>query len=126
MKITIALTFTCHGLYAVGYYPRPFNFVDMSMNSLGISESNAIQYLNVVGFLDFIIAIGLFLPWKISRFALGYAILWGTLTTSARLVSYLEIDQFATLLHQWGFEALYRLPHFLIPCAAWLYCRKNQ
>ena len=121
IKITIALTFTCHGLYAVGYYPRPGNFVDMTINSLGISESAAIQYLNVVGLLDFILAIGIFLPWKFSKFAIGYAILWGSLTTSARLVAHLEIDGFFHLLHQWGFEALYRVPHFLIPITVFWY-----
>ncbi len=115
MKITIALTFTCHGLYAVGYYPRPGNFVDMTINSLGLSETNAIQYLNIVGMLDFILAICIFLPWKFSKFAIGYAVLWGLLTTSARLVAHLELDGFFNLLHQWGFEALYRFPHFLIP-----------
>jgi len=29
IKIAIALTFICHGLYAYGYYPRPGNYVDM-------------------------------------------------------------------------------------------------
>ena len=121
MKIMIALTFTCHGLYAVGYYPRPGNFVDMTINSLGLTEADAIRYLNFVGLMDFIIAVCIFLPWEISKFALGYAILWGTLTTSARLVSYVELDEFLTLLHQWGFEALYRLPHFIIPIAVFRY-----
>lgn len=125
LKITIALTFTCHGLYAIGYYPRPGNFVDMTINILRFSESNAIQYLNVVGLLDFILAVCIFLPWRISKFAIGYAILWGTLTTSARLVAYLELADFFPLLHQWGFEALYRLPHLLIPVVVWIIGRRG-
>lgn len=126
MKVAIALTFTCHGLYAFGYYPRPGNFVDMTINILGLSEMNALKYLNVVAMLDFILAVGIFFPWKFSKFAIGYAILWGLATTSARLVAYVEFNDFFNLLHQWGFEALYRVPHFLIPLCVFRWCYKER
>lgn len=115
MKLCIALTFICHGLYAVGYYPRPGHFSQMTINILGVQEQTAIQFLNLAGYLDFLIGVGIFFPFKISRWILLYAILWGFLTTIARVWAYVELEFFLESLKQWAHQSIYRIPHFLIP-----------
>lgn len=120
MKLAIALTFVCHGLYAVGYYPRPGYFTEMTMNILGIEEGLAIQFLKIAGILDFIIGVGIFLPFRISKWILLYAILWGFFTTIARVWAYVELDYFTETAIQWVHESIYRAPHFLVPCFVYL------
>ncbi len=115
LKIATALTFICHGLYAVNYYPRPGNFVEMVINTIGVTESAANHLLLLAGLLDFLAALGLFLPWKWGRVALGYIIFWGIATTMARYTSYLEWEYLGESLSQWTWEVLVRLPHFLLP-----------
>lgn len=120
-KIAIALTFTCHGLYAVNYYPRPGNFVDMIINTIGCSETTAINLLMLAGIMDFIVSILLFFPGKIGRVALGYMVLWGFATTAARYTSYVEMDYLMESLNQWTWQVLIRLSHFMIPLAILLF-----
>ena len=120
MKVAIAVTFISHGLYALNYYPRPGHFVDMTINILGVGEETAFQFLNVAGVLDFIVAIGLFLPNKISKPALVYIVLWGLATTLARIWGHFYIDMIGDTLSQWVHESVYRFPHFLIPLAVLL------
>lgn len=126
LKITIALTFVCHGLYAINYYPRPGDFIDMTLTILGISEKSAIQFLTVAGFLDFAIGIGVFLPFKYSKYFLIYAMLWGFATTFARIWANVYFDFFWDSLHQWWYEAAYRVPHFLIPLVLFLFYYKKS
>ena len=114
LKIAIALTFTCHGLYAAGYYPRPGQFVDMTINILHTSEKNAILFLNIAGLLDFAISILIFIP-KFSRMALIYAVVWGGLTALARLVANFYWENLEHTFGFWFWEMLYRAPHALIP-----------
>ncbi len=112
--IAIALTFSCHGLYAIGYYPRPGTFIDMTLNTLPISEPSAHTMLKVAGILDFIVAIAIFIP-RISYAALVYAFVWGGLTAMARLVGHFHIEFLWNSFSQWTWEMLIRLPHALIP-----------
>ncbi len=120
LRIAIALTFTCHGLYAAGYYPRPGNFLFMVMSGLGLSDSAAVLFLNWAGILDFIAAFCLLIPVQLLNFAgLIYTIIWGFLTTIARVWSYLFVTSIGTILVQWLPESVLRLPHFLIPLALW-------
>lgn len=126
IKITIALTFACHGLYAINYYPRPGEFTDMTINILGISETNALRVLNLAGILDFVIAIAIFFPFRVSKYILAYAILWGVATTFARICANVYLDFFWSSLHQWWFEAAYRSPHFLIPLALFLFYNNEE
>ncbi len=116
IKIALALTFVCHGLYAVGYYPRPGNFVDMVINSLGVSEGMAHQILIAAASLDFIVAILLFIPITVKA-ALYYMAFWGLLTSLARLTANIYADFFWSSLHQWWFEFAIRLPHAFLPLA---------
>ena len=126
LKIIIALTFICHGLYAINYYPQPGIFMDMILNILGISESNAVSFLTMAGVLDFVIGIGIFLPFRYSKYVLIYAILWAFATTIARVWANLYFDFFWESLHQCWFEAAYRVPHFLIPLVLFLYYKKTN
>ena len=57
MKVATALTFACHGLYALNYYPRPGPFTSMTMQVLGCSESFARSFLTVAGWLDLAVAL---------------------------------------------------------------------
>jgi len=121
MKVAIALTFTCHGLYALGYYPRPGVFITMTMNSLGLSQENAVVFLKVAGVLDFIISFGIFLPWRYAKGFLAYAIFWGFVTALARVWGQFYWQFWETSLHQHAFETVMRFPHFLIPLACWVH-----
>lgn len=120
VKFTIALTFTCHGLYAFGYYPYPGSFMTMTQNILGLSQSNTILFLNAAGVLDFIVAVGIFLPGKWGRAALLYCVLWGLLTSLARIFGNFYSEYPLESLHQWVYEAVMRAPHFMVPLWAWL------
>jgi len=117
LKIAIAFTFTCHGLYAIGYYPVPVQFMEMTMNILGINEELAKTFLTTAGILDFAVAIGIFLPWKWARFFLLYAVLWGFGTTIARVWANFNWGWLDYVLLQWLHESVMRMPHFLIPLA---------
>lgn len=112
--IAIALTFSCHGLYAIGYYPRPGNFIDMTINTLSIGEPGAHMMLKIAGVMDFVVAIAIFIP-RISYAALVYACIWGGLTALARLTGHFHVEFLWNSFHQWTWEVLIRLPHALIP-----------
>ncbi len=116
MRLAIVTTFTAHGLYAIGYYPRPGNFLDMMMAGFGVGEKSANQMLWWAGVLDFVCSALILLPFRKWQTAgLAYALFWGTLTTFARIEAYLFITDIPTVLNQWLYQAVYRFPHFLIP-----------
>lgn len=121
VKLAIALTFTCHGLYAVGFYPRPGNFMDMVMNILPVNETGAIHFLNTAGTLDFLLSFALFLPGRWPMAALAYASFWGLATSLARLWAYFHWAFWDSALNQWLHESVMRFPHFLVPMALLLY-----
>ncbi len=125
VKIAIALTFTCHGLYAIGYYPRPGPFVDMTLNILPIEEPTAHLFLKVAGVLDFVISAMLFIP-RLARPALLYAILWGSLTALARVVANFYWHDLGHTFGYWFWEMLYRVSHASLPLLVWLYLRREK
>ncbi|MFA0964303.1 DoxX-like family protein [Roseivirga sp. BDSF3-8] len=124
-KILIALTFICHGLYAMGYYPRPGFFVDMTINVFGVSEAVAHRLLWWAGLLDMIISAGIFVP-RVARVCLLYAVVWGLLTAFARVVANFYADFPWQSLHQYTFETVYRLPHGLIPLFVFLIIQNRK
>lgn len=126
MKLAIAITFISHGLYALNYYPRPGHFVDMTMNILGVGDETAINFLNVAGVLDFIVAIGIFIPGRVSKYAMMYVIFWGLATTMARIWAHFYVDMIGDTLSQWVHESVYRFPHFMIPMAVLFYFIKKE
>lgn len=116
LKIAVAITFICHGLYAIGYYPQPGRFIDMVINGLGVNQSMAKQILYVAGILDIIISIGLFFPQKwILLPSVIYALLWGLATTIARLWTNYYPALWEASLKQWTPEVLFRFPHWILP-----------
>ncbi len=114
LKIAIALTFSAHGLYALGYYPQPGVFVDMVINTLHVSESTATYMLYLAGILDMVFAIGIFIP-RFAKVSLIYMVLWGAATAVARTWANFYMDFPLNSLHQNLHETIYRLPHALIP-----------
>ena len=125
VKIAIALTFTCHGLYAVGFYPRPGNFLEMVMNILPVYETGAIHFLNTAGILDFLLSLALFLPGRWPLGALAYATFWGLATSLARVWAYFHWAYWDSALIQWLHETVMRFPHFLVPLALLIYFKMN-
>ncbi len=121
VKIAIALTFTCHGLYAVGYYPRPVGFMEMTMYILHVNNQQAVVFLQIVGTLDFLVSLMIFLPGWPGILALGYCVGWGFFTSIARIWVHFHLDFLQNLWLQWLHESLLRFPHFLIPLAVLLW-----
>ena len=117
LKIAIALTFSAHGLYAIGFYPQPGVFIDMIINIFGVGEQTAKQLLYVAGTLDFIISITIFIP-RLAKVSLFYAVAWGGLTALARTWANFYAGFPLESLNQHLHETLYRLPHMLVPMAA--------
>jgi hypothetical protein len=124
LKYTLSLTFIGHGLYAMGIYPVPSDFSTMTMIALDLSEETALRYLFLIGVIDFIVAITLWIPttWlpsaraqDIKHWALIYMLIWGGCTTIARLWGHWESAPMAEWLMRWSPEMLLRLPHALVP-----------
>ncbi|MCB0396997.1 MAG: hypothetical protein KDD36_10105 [Flavobacteriales bacterium] len=118
-KVTIALTFTCHGLYAFGYYPQPGQFVDMVIRGFFLDEPGARLLLKVAGVLDFVISVGIFLPRRIATPCLWYAVVWGGMTALARVTTQFYIDFPWDSINQNLPDFLYRIPHAGLPLAMW-------
>jgi hypothetical protein len=121
MKVAVTLTFTCHGLYALGYYPRPGSFYVMTHHIFGFDQTAMTHFLNSAGVLDLVVAAGIFMPWKGARWLLAYAAAWGLATSLARVFGNFFWEFPLESLHQWTCEAVLRLPHFLVPLALFLW-----
>jgi hypothetical protein len=117
LKVAIALTFSAHGLYAVGFYPQPGVFVDMVIQIFNMSEQHVKLFLKIAGVLDFVLSILVFVP-RASKYALLYAAAWGGLTALARTWAFFDANFALQSLHQDLYETIYRLPHMLVPLAA--------
>jgi len=126
LKIATGFTFVCHGLYALGYYPQPVTFMEMTIEITGWSDKTASNFLKIMGVLDFFVAILIFLP-KTTRPALLYMFVWGFLTALARIWANFNFENIVEHLHQTGFAFLFRVGHFLVPIGLWLlYKNKNM
>jgi hypothetical protein len=123
--LAFIMTFAGHGSYALGLWPTPGNYYAMTTVVLGVEYPVAKTILRIAGGLDFIVCIGICIPYLRSVSAL-YAAVWGLLTAIARPVAgmswglnYWGADQF---LH----EAVLRAPHFLIPLYLFLILRQPR
>lgn len=114
LKVAIALTFIPHGLMAMGFPFRPGHFTDMTIMILGVNETQATQFLFVIGFLDVLMALLAFVP-KLTKYALWYMIIWGFATAFARLVSGFNMDFISSTIHGSAYLTVYRLAHGLLP-----------
>ena len=114
LKIAVAFTFIAHGIFAMGIFILPGHFIDMTIQILGVNETQARLFLHIVGGLDILFSILLFVP-KLSKYALLYIITWGLLTAVARLASGFNPNFILKSFHNYTYLVLYRLPHGLIP-----------
>ncbi len=126
MRIAIAITFIGHALYAIGFHPVPGHFLSMMMDGFGMEDTSAKASLFMIGWLDIIAALSLFVPnEKVKKSALIYIILWGFLTAIARVWSYTSFYTLGGLLDQWLAQSMLRWVHFLVPLSLW-YLEKSK
>lgn len=124
-KLAVALTFAGHGLFAAGIYPLPGHFVAMTQNILGLPQAASIQFLRVMGILDLVVAVAIFVP-QVARPALIYALIWGFLTAFARVVAYFDWADPAGSIDRWLFETLVRLCHGGLPFLIWSFSKASR
>jgi hypothetical protein len=126
LGLTIAITFFCHGLYALAYYPVPGTWVQWTMDILGLdNDATANNFLYFMGCFDFLAAFGLFFRGTRS-FSLCYCIVWGFATAMARLVGNFYWDAALMSLHQHACEASYRLIHASLPLLLWCLYKEKE
>ena len=107
-------TFTGHGVYASGLAPTPGHFYGMTSAILGLGEQAADVFLKVVGVLDFVVCLGVFVP-ALRRLSLAYATVWGLLTALARPVAGMSLAAAWWGADQFLHEAVFRMPHACLP-----------
>lgn len=129
LKAATAITFLGHGLFAIGYFPVPGNFIDLTIKILGVDEPQARMVLQFAGALDIALAAAMLTSSRATRIALAYATAWGLLTALARPVAYLASAIAAPGgfsmwgLAYWVTEALSRAAHVGVPLSALLLAR---
>ncbi len=121
LRLLIVGTFLGHGLYAIGYYPVPGHFLDMTMAFFNLQNEQAMMLLKIAGVLDLVIVAGLLSGLRFYSLA-SYAALWGSVTALARVVCNVSLEPFiwsqlSSDLVQWLPEVLYRVCHGLGPVA---------
>lgn len=114
LPFAFAATFAGHGLYAVGYYQLPGEWVTMVMTILRVTEPAAVNFLFAAGILDFVVAIGVFIPGLRIASAV-YAAVWGLLTACARTAGNVTAENFHESAVFWIPETLVRVPNGVIP-----------
>ncbi len=124
LKILIGIVFFSHGLYASGFYYTPGNFIVYTMNGLGVDEETAHTFLLVIGIVDMVFALLIFSD-LVLRVSIYYFILWGFLTTVARMYCNWHSEMWLVSLRQYFYEMMVRAPHFLMPLALWLHIRMS-
>jgi len=124
LRILIAGTFFGHGLYAIGYYDVPSNYLQMVHNIFAWEPASAERFLFAAGVLDMVTVIGLLIP-GVWRYVLYYAIVWGFLTAMARIVAYWDASIWLESLDIWLNQTLIRLGHGGIPLVLWLLERQS-
>lgn len=112
--LAFVMIFFGHGLFALGVYPTPANFYEMTMNVLHVSEQGAEFIIRSAGFMDLLVCAALVVP-MFRKPALIYATIWGFLTALARPWSGMSLNY-----EWWGADQYFhlfmlRFPHFLIP-----------
>jgi hypothetical protein len=137
---SVALTFYCHGLFAIGFYPQPGKFVDMFIASTGWTEDFVRLLLLVVGWLDIIMAVIIIVPFlpgtsdlihvrifrSVFLISILYGVIWGGITTLARLYATYTKGMFWHWADQYWMEFLVRLPHFVLPLVIFLIIKNGK
>lgn len=119
--MAVSFTFIGHGLYAMGvFYPQPGHYLDMTINLLGVTESLASILLKVMGAMDVIVAVVIWIP-KFALLALRYILFWGAVTAMARVFGHLDWLPFGVFVQTWLHEVMIRIPHVALPLFIYLY-----
>ena len=112
--LAFVMIFVGHGLYAIGAYPTPANFYEMTMNVFPVSESGAEYIIRFAGFMDMIICLALVVPaFRVP--ALLYGIFWGFVTALARPWAGMSLSYEWWGADQYLHGFFLRFPHFIIP-----------
>lgn len=114
LKLLTAFTFIGHGLFAVGLHFVPGGFLQMTQNILGFGVEGSHTFLFIVGIMDFIVAIALFMK-PLQLPAMVYMVFWGALTSLARFVGYYYHAPLEEVYGVYLFETIWRAPHFMAP-----------
>jgi hypothetical protein len=123
-RVAVALTFSCHGLYAVGFYPTPGEWITMTTTLTGLGDADAFRFVRAAGVLDFVVAGLIFAPWRgIALPALAYTACWGLATAFARSAAFVRWENFSDSTTQWLHETIIRLPHATVPLVLFLALR---
>ena len=122
--IAVVMTFAGHGSYAFGLWPTPSNFYAMTSVILRVDYDVATAFLRTVGILDFIVCVGIFIPWT-RRACAAYAVAWGFLTAIARPVAGMSWSLYYWGADQYVHEAVLRSPHWIIPLYLFVLYRRS-
>ncbi len=125
-KISIALTYTAHGILAANIITTPENFYLMTQKILGFNQLQASVFLKVVGWIDiFACILLLFFKGKITKAALYYCVFWGFVTALARTF-YVYDSLLPKIIITFLTETIVRFPNSLIPLLLLLLIKKNE
>lgn len=124
LKLAVALTFVGHGLYALNLYPTPGNFVDMVIVLLGVDETSAHIFLQIIGWIDVILLLAIFFK-ETEKPALIYATIWGLATAFARYFYVVKLNNYDFAAYDILYRTLFRLAHGLIPLALFIYLKNR-
>lgn len=117
-RLALSCTFIGHGMFALGLYPVPEDYLVMVMRTFGCSQQSAQTMLWWAGALDVLAAIAVWTPRRYLRVrwsALTYMLAWGAITACARVVGHWGLGTFTDTVWYWLPELMLRLPHALIP-----------
>ncbi|HMG14315.1 MAG TPA: hypothetical protein VK590_02640 [Saprospiraceae bacterium] len=125
LNFTLVFTFVGHGLYALGIYPLPGNWIDLVINTFHCNESSANIFIKVFGALDIASAILIFIP-RLRKVGFYYMLIWGFLAAFGRLTGNFIPDLGIIPFIQANFgEFVYRIPQFILALMG-LYLLKEQ
>ena len=127
LRAGVALTFACHGLYAIGFYPTPGEWVTMTTTLTGLGDTDALRLLRFAGAFDFAVAALIFAPSRgLALPALAYAGLWGLATALARSAAFVRWENLSDSTTQWLHESMMRVPHATVPLVLFLALRARS
>ncbi|MEZ5003391.1 MAG: hypothetical protein R2730_10200 [Chitinophagales bacterium] len=125
LPFIIGITFFAHGLYALRFFPIPQSFLMMTSNILKTPRAVTFNFLYLVGFIDILLLIGIFIK-PIRKIFIYYAIIWGFLTALARLVAYYNPANLNEYMLLWLPQFLIRTGHYLLPLSLLFYWNSEQ
>ncbi|MEM9368181.1 MAG: hypothetical protein AAGD07_19470 [Planctomycetota bacterium] len=123
--LAFVATFAGHGSYAVDWWPTPPNFYAMTSVILGVDYETAKSLLLVAGMMDFVVCIGILVPF-LRRSAALYGAVWGLLTALARPVAGMSWGLIYWGADQFVHETVLRAPHFVLPLFLFLVWRPDS